>query len=108
MSQNNQREITIQARVMALVHDMSSHVLLYKCMKFHPNGFNSFQLSRHEITFSNVPREIIKKLNKHELLFFCMVRRLIMLYKCMTFRRNISNGFQVLERTHFCDGQSDG
>ena len=32
-------------------------------------------------------------------------RRLNLLYKCMKFRRNIPYGFQVIERTRFCDGQ---
>ena len=29
------------------------------------------------------------------------------LYKCMKFHRNICNGYQVIERTQFCDGQTD-
>ena len=36
-----------------------------------------------------------------------MTRRLNVLNKCMKFRRNISNGNQVIERTGFCDGQTD-
>ena len=36
-----------------------------------------------------------------------MTHRLNVLYKCMKFRRNISNGYQVIERTQFCDRQTD-
>ena len=42
-----------------------------------------------------------------ELWFLCMTRRLNVLYKCMKFRLNICNGYQVIERTRFCDGQTD-
>ena len=38
-----------------------------------------------------------------ELWFLCMTRRLNVLYKCMKFRLNICNGYQVIERTRFCD-----
>ena len=38
-----------------------------------------------------------------ELWFLCMTHRLNVLYKCMKFRRNICNGYQVIERTRFCD-----
>ena len=34
-----------------------------------------------------------------------MTRRLNVLYKCMKFCCNISNGYQVIERTRFCDEQ---
>ena len=36
-----------------------------------------------------------------------MTRRLNVLYKCMKFRWNICNGYQVIEQTRFCDGQTD-
>ena len=42
-----------------------------------------------------------------ELWFLCMTRCLNVLYKCMKFCRNICNGYQVIERTRFCDGQTD-
>ena len=32
-----------------------------------------------------------------------MTSNLIMLYICMKFHPNISNGFQVLDQTQFCD-----
>ena len=42
-----------------------------------------------------------------ELWFLCMTRRLNVLYKCMKFHGNICNGYQVIERTRYCDGQTD-
>ena len=36
-----------------------------------------------------------------------MTRGLNVLYQCMKFRLNICNGYQVIERTRFCDGQTD-
>ena len=42
-----------------------------------------------------------------ELGFLCMTRRLNILYKCMKFCRNISNGYQVIEHTRFGDKQTD-
>ena len=38
-----------------------------------------------------------------ELWFLCMTRRLNVLYKCMEICLNICNGYQVIERTRFCD-----
>ena len=38
-----------------------------------------------------------------ELWFWCMTRRTNVLYKCMKFRLNICNGYQVIEWTRFCD-----
>ena len=44
-----------------------------------------------------------------ELCLLCMTRRPNVLYKCMKFRCNISNGYQVIERTRFwqADRQTD-
>ena len=42
-----------------------------------------------------------------ELLFLCMPCRLNVLNKCMKFHRNICKGYQVIERTRFCDGRTD-
>ena len=38
-----------------------------------------------------------------ELRFLCMTCRLNVLCKCMKFHGNICNGYQVIERTRFCD-----
>ena len=50
--------------------------------------------------------EWFEKINVQELWFLCMTRRLNVLYKCMKFRWIISNGYHVIERTRFCDGQT--
>ena len=42
-----------------------------------------------------------------ELWFLCMTRHLNVLYKRMKVRCNVCNGYQVIERTPFCDGQTD-
>ena len=54
-----------------------------------------------------VIRGIIRKIHMQELWFLCMTRRRNVLYKCMKFRSNICNGYQVIEPTRFCDGQTD-
>ena len=41
------------------------------------------------------------------LCFLCMARRLSVLYKCIQFRLNIPNGYQVIEQTRFCDEQTE-
>ena len=41
-----------------------------------------------------------------ELLFLYMTNCLNVLYKCMKFRRNIFDGYQVKEQTRLCDGQT--
>ena len=73
-------------------------------MKFHLNNFNGCQLkewTRNSI--ANDQREIPQKISKAELWFLCMTRRCDVLYKCMNFHWNICNGYQVIERTWFCD-----
>ena len=42
--------------------------------------------------------ELSPKISTAELWFLCMIRRLNVLYKCMKFRRNTCNGYQVIER----------
>ena len=37
----------------------------------------------------------------------CSARRLMLLYICVKFHENISNGFGVTEQTRFCDRQTD-
>ena len=47
----------------------------------------------------NVQRVITPKVGKPELRFMCSAHRLIVLYICVKFPANISNGFQLTERT---------
>ena len=54
--------------------------------------------SRYE--WNNLERDV--KLNKKKKKKNC----LNVLYKCMKFRWSIINGYQVIERTPFCDGQT--
>ena len=41
-----------------------------------------------------------------ELCFLCFARRLMFINIHIKFREDILTGFQVIERTCFCDGQS--
>ena len=52
-----------------------------------------------EMAMFNVQRTITPKVGKPELQFMCSARRLVVLYICMKFPENISNGFQLTERT---------
>ena len=52
-----------------------------------------------EMTMFKVQRAITPKVGKSELRFMCSARRLIMLYICVKFRENITNGIRVMERT---------
>ena len=84
------------------------HNVLYKCMKFHWNICNGYQvIERTRFCDYLCYRGIIWKIHIQELWFLCMTRRLIVLYICMKFRWNICNGYQVIERIRFCDGQTD-
>ena len=47
----------------------------------------------------NVQRAITPKVGKPQLWFMCSACCLIVLYTCVKFRENISNGFQLTERT---------
>ena len=52
-------------------------------------------------------RAITPKIHNPELQFLRSARRLMLLYICVKFHENISNGFWVTERTWFCDRQTD-
>ena len=60
-----------------------------------------------ETAIYKVQRGIAKKLNKQELWFLCSACCSIKLDIRMKFHEDILNGFQVRERTRFCDGQTD-
>ena len=63
--------------------------------------------SGQKVAFSYVTRRIIWKINMQELWFLCMARCLNVLYKCMKFAWNISNSYQAIEWTQFCDRQME-
>ena len=54
-----------------------------------------------EMTMFNVQRAITIKVGKPELRFMCSARRLIVLYIYVKFPENISNSFQLTERTRY-------
>ena len=69
-------------------------------MKFQPPSLNGFEhIEQTQYALNNTSREIFLEIYKQDLWFLCMTHGLVMLYKCMKFRHNISNGFQVIERT---------
>ena len=81
--------------------------VLYKCMKLRWNTSNGYQVvERTRNSIAKNQREITPKYPKAEFWFLCMTRRLNVLYKCMKFRWNIFDGYQVIERTRLCDGQT--
>ena len=51
---------------------------------------------------------IIPKVCKPELRLVCSARRLIVLYICVRFRENISDGIRVMERTQMMEALTDG
>ena len=99
---NDQRELTpkiSKAEVWFLC--MTHHlIVLYNCMKFCLNSFNSCQLTEQtRNSIANDKREITPKISKIELWFLCMTHRLIVLYNCMKFHLNSLNGCQLTEWT---------
>ena len=52
-----------------------------------------------EMTVFNVQRTITPKVGNSELWFMCSACCLIMLYICVKFRENTTNGIRVMERT---------
>ena len=79
-------------------------MVLYISDKFHQNIWNGFQLTdRHEymleMAMFNIQRAIIPKVGIPELQFMCSASPLIVLYICVKFHENISNGFQLVEWT---------
>ena len=61
-----------------------------------------------EIAMFNVQRANTPKLGKSELRFIYYVRHLIVLYICVKFRENISDGIRVMERTRMIEVLMDG
>ena len=85
---NDQREITPKISQAELWFSCMTHrlIVLNKCMKFHLNNFNGYQLTdRKRNSIANDQREITQKISKAELWFLRTTRRLNVLYKCMKF-----------------------
>ena len=52
-----------------------------------------------EVAMFNVQKAITPKVGNQQLHFMCSAHRLIILYVCVKFRENITNGIGVMERT---------
>ena len=61
-----------------------------------------------EMAMFNVQRAITPKVGSPELRFMCSARRLRVLYICVKFRENITNGIIVTERTRNYEALTDG
>ena len=61
-----------------------------------------------ETAMFNVQRVKTPKVGKPELRFMCSARYLIVLYICVKFRENISDGIRVMERTRMVEALADG
>ena len=88
-------------------------MLVNICMKFHEGTFNGFWVTERtrpyrKIYYFQFQRAITPKIHNPELRLLRSARRLMLLYICVQFHENISNGFLVTERTRFCDRQTDG
>ena len=88
-------------------------MLINICMKFHEGILNGFLVTERiqpyrKIYYFQFQRAITLKRHNPELRFLRSARRLMLLYICVKFHENISNGFLVTERTRFCDRQTDG
>ena len=56
----------------------------------------------------NAQWAITPKVGKQKLQFMCYARRLIVLYICVTFGKNISDGVRVMEWTRMMEALTDG
>ena len=77
-------------------------MILYMCERFHENISNRFQLTeRTRVHGGNDYVQCSKgnnsKVSKSELWFMCSARFLMVLYICVKFRENITNGIRVME-----------
>ena len=72
-------------------------------------GFNlqSGHEYMEEMAMFNVQRAITPKVGKPELRFMYSAGRLIVLYFCVKFRENISDGIRVIERTRMIEALTD-
>ena len=102
---NDQREITPKINKAELWFSCLRHSLfvLYKCVKFHLNSCNDFQLTKRTgNSIAKDQREITPKICKAELWFLQITHCLIVLYNCMKFHSNSFNSFQPTEWTQNC------
>ena len=79
-------------------------MVLYICERFHENILNSFQLTERtgvhgEIDYVQCSKGNNSKSRQSELRFMCSASHLIMLYICVKFRENVTNGIRLMEQT---------
>ena len=80
-------------------------MMLYSCVKFHQNIWNSFQLIERTLIhgrngYFQCSKGNNSKVGKAELQFMCSAHHLIVLYICVKFCEKISNDFtELTERT---------
>ena len=92
----------------------SSHGALHldEVWKHTTNGFRVMERTRvhgrNGYVQCSKGNKITPKVGKSELLFICSANRLIVLYICVKFRENISNGIRVMERTPNHEELTDG
>ena len=90
-------------------------MVLYICKKFRHYISNCFQLTEQTRVYGRnamftVQRPITIKVSKPGLQFMCSVHHLIVLYICVKFHENISDGISYGADTNDgnADGQTDG
>ena len=73
-------------------------------MKFRKDTLNGCHVIERTRFCDNVPREITQKVQMKKLWFLLSASRLMLTNNNMKFRKDSFKGFQVKERTRFCDG----
>ena len=97
---------SINASIMVLVLCMSS-ILIDIYMKFHEDSLNGFEvIEQTRFCDRQSSKENNSKSIKQELWFLCSTSCLMLIDIYMKFREDSFNGFQVIERTRFCDRQT--
>ena len=61
-----------------------------------------------EIAMFSVQRAVTPKVGIPDLRFICSAHRLIVLYICIKFGENITDGIKVMERTRMMEALTDG
>ena len=79
-------------------------MLVNICIKFHEGILNVFLVIERtqpyrKIYYFQFQRAVTPKIHNPELQFLRSARRLMLLYICVKFNENISNGFRVTEQT---------
>ena len=94
------------------MHSACHPMLVNISMKFYEDILNGLKvIERTQFCHRNCHLQSSKEQNtkiyNQELWFLCSAHRLMLINISMKFHEDILNGFQVTERTRFCDGQTD-